>query len=531
MHTSLVYRILAEGVPPGDPFVAGAPCRYAWAHHALVAGGVRWSGLAPPTLFAALNVALLGASVLALDRAAARVAPARASRVFSVALALYAASLLARGPLWHAVRAATGLGTESRILPIEKFVHVNSNGFGVLGFALALGALLALWGPGARRPAAALAALAGATFATALLYPLAWLPLVACAAVASAVLAARAPRARWRSAAGVALALAAGTAPALPYLLGLQEGRGAGPAFEPTASAFQLARKAATVAGVVALPALLAWLERDALVRRVRARPEPTLGLVAAAATGAALYLGIDAPTDAEYKFLLCGALAAALAIGPELASLHARRPVAALALLALALVPVATHGAELLGTPFGDTSRVAVRGPLLEERDPVRAALDRWIREETPPDAVFVDSELAIPPYAHRRTFALVDPGVLPLPGGDTLHGWSLAPSFFLHHSFGHDLDALAERYRLSLALLAPAAPPPSEAQLAQVRRLAAADAIYVVVRDPVRQRPLDGDARFERVFAAGPARVYRLRGGGEPAGRPAAGGAGPQR
>jgi hypothetical protein len=524
MHTSVVYSILAGGLPPTDPFLAGDATRYAWAQHALVAGLSRGLDLAPTTVFGLLNVLLLALTVLSLDRAAALVTGSRTARILSVVLALYGISAFSRGPLWHALHAAVGFGTVTRILPVEKFAHVNNNAAGVLCFALYLYAAMRIWGPGDGRRSVPFLLLFAAVLGAALLYPLSWLPLAASAAACGGILFLKAPGSRVRTLLAFAGVVLLASLLALPYLLQIQTGRSTATSLGLTVSGFQGVRKVVTVAATLLMIATVSWTQRGELRRLALAVPERVLVLCVSTVVNLALYVTTHLPTHTEYKFLLVASISAGLLAGPALAALQRRRPALGFAVLWLVLLPAATHGVELYRTPFGRPGLLVVDGPLLRETHPIRNALNDWIREETPADAVFVDSELAIPVFAHRSLFALLDRPLLPLPGGDTLHGWSLPPSLFVHGSFGHPEEVIRRRYEITLRLLSPRARAADTEDLADLRRQSGTDHVYLVVRDPRHQKTPPPGSPFEPVFEAGEIRVYRLLPSQAPAGRDAA-------
>lgn len=513
MHTSIVIQLLQGNVPPLDPFMAGDSLKYAWGHHALVALPCWLFGWSPPTGFAVVSTVLLAATLWILHRAASLLVPGRSARVLATVLSLCGVTLFSRGPLWELV-VSLGLTSVNRILPIEKFVHVNNNAAGVLFFALHLWAMMELFVPREARRPRAYALLFLSVLGSAVFYPLSWMPLVASTASCGAVYLLTGGRGAWKPTVGAAAAVVAGTAVALPYLLQIMLGRDAGASFGPTLAWPYVAWKGKTVAVSLIGVAMLLAVERRQFSERWRAVPDRVRLLLVSAGVNLALYLGVHVPYHSEYKFLLVASLTLGLLAGPLLDALSRRHAVVGAVALVLALLPAASHWLELLQGTFGDTRRVTSTEGVLRQTDGADDALNQWVRRETPPEAVFVDWDLSLPPFAHRRAFTLLDRPFVPHADPGSLYGWTMGPSQFLHNLFGHGVDAIRRRYELTTMLLVPGTADPSNADLDELRALAGTPAVYVVVRDVRRQKSWDADRRFERSFSAWRTRVFRVVG-----------------
>jgi hypothetical protein len=517
-HTAIVYRILAGDVPPTNPFFAGEPSHYPWAHHAVVAALVRLLDVSPPTVYALTNLAMLVATVFLLHRSAVLAGLGRAERLLGVALAVYGVSVFTRGPLWVGLQAATGTQIITRILPVEKFTQIGSNAAGILCFALYLASTLRIVGRREGGRSRAWLGLFAATSGAAFLYPISWFPLVASCSVCGFLLFVADPKANWRITAAFAAVLVTATLVAAPYLLQMQSGT-AETGFLGLTPAGKLLDKAVAVAAYLTMVGAVGWIFRGELVRLARQNPRQVLVLAASATTCLVLYTALHLRAYAEYKFMLTATLPLGLLAGPPIAALHRRMPAAAFGVLWLALVPAASHGAELLLGRFGPTEQIRADGALMRQTDPTRDAIDDWIRSHTPADAVFVDTELSIPTFAQRTVFALLDPGPIPLPGGDTLHGWYTPPFYMLYTGFGLPKDAILRRYDITLRLLSPRYPLPRASDVADLRSLAGTEHVYLVVRDPSLQRTPGASLPFDPVFRADRAQIYRLRPEHQPA------------
>lgn len=511
LHVSLVYRLLAGPFPPTDAFFAGEPLTYPWAHHALVGVFARLLSADPFTIFASMNLALLALTVFTLYRTAAELFEEPPARALAVVPALFGLSLFSRGPLWWLLAVKLHFWPVTRVLPVEKFAHVTSNGFGVLFFAIHLLAVVRIFGVrGARWRDGAL--LGGAVLGAALFYPAAWGAIALSAAASAGVLWWRQPRERAHALLVTAVSGAAGTAIALPYLWLIRFGRNPAAALQWSETAGWVGWKMAVVLVSVSALAVLSWFFRAELRRAIVAAPAVWLVVATTALLNFAMYVAFRATYGNEYKFLLFGSQALGLAAGAPLAALWRKNSAVWFAVVGFWILPAASHGLELLKTTFGDPSRMVADGWVLHQTDPARDRLNQWIRKETARDAAIVDSELSVGPFAHRSLFVVLGREFLPLPDGDTLHGWSLAPAEFLHNLFGHELDSIRHRWQLVLAILDPARPRANDEELRELRELTGASEIYVVVRDRRRQRPLDQDPRFERVYHDPPFAVFEL-------------------
>lgn len=514
-HADIVYRILEVGLPPEDPHLAGAPLHYPWAGHALVAGLCRALGVVPGTGFALLNLAALLATTLLLFGVARELTGDGTAAALGVVMALYGYSLFAGGPAAQALSQLLDFAPEARATPIQKFGNVNHNGLGILGFALFLRAALGLarnasgWRP--------LLLLFAATLWCAVLYPLLWVA-VGASAAATVVALGLLGRPRLPARRGVAAlaALALASAAALPYLLQIQLGRSPEVAPRIVLAPAHLGRNGANLALALAGLALIAFLGRSALVRRLERSRGAVLAVGASAVATAALFLLVGAPLAVEYKYLaLCG-LCCALLAGAPLAALRERRRVTFVLSLGLLLTPMGAHFAKL-GQRGG---AVAVEGADLRHPDPRQAALHRWLREHTPADAVFVDTELSLPTYARRSLFVALDPGRGWTEQFSTRRGWRIPPSAYLTRVVGHDPGVVALRAQTTRILLDPDLPGIPEGAFSVLARAAGGSPVYVLAREPRSARRLAADARFERLAEPGGVAVFRLR----PAETPAA-------
>jgi hypothetical protein len=497
LHSAITYRILAGGIPPFDPLFAETPLLYPWAHHVVVGAMSRATGFSPASLFVALNVVALVATLATVHAIGSAVFRDRATAVFGAALSLYG---LASLPVAAALGLFPSVELETRLIPIQKFSSTNSNALGFLFYALGLLALIKLRDPTGRL--GPVVALFSAVLAAAIFYPLAWAPLVA-VAMASAAVRYRSPGSR-QAAYWIFATVVCASAIALPYLWSIQIGKSAPATLGLDLSASHLLRNGANL-----LLVALGWLALLALgvpeLRRLgRERPDACVVLFAAAIIPAAMFWPTHTAVHSEYKFLaLCGfslAIPSALVVK----KIYDHSALLCFTLLCILFVPAGNFFAQLARTDFGgDTATVQERAHLILPGDEHERSLTDWVRNETATDAVFVDSALSIPPFAHRQLYVAMQPT---RPGG--LTGWGLAPQTFLAEVFGHPVDEIDRRRSVTRALLSAQGIGPA---LDALRSELESRELYLVTRTSAAHR-LSGHPELKRVFATGSINVFRV-------------------
>jgi len=238
-------------------------------------------------------------------------------------------------------------------------------------------------------------------------------------------------------------------------------------------------------------------------LRRVaRQRPAACGVLIAAAMIPAAMFWPSHTAVHSEYKFLaLCGfslAIPSALVVK----KLYDRSAVLCFALLCMLFAPAASFFAQLAGYDFrGTAPAVREHAQWILPGDEHERALTEWIRDETAADAVFVDSELSIPPFAHRQLYVAMQP----ITGQ---YGWGLAPLTFLAEVFGHPTDEIDRRRNVTSALLSAQG---LDQALGSLRGEISARELYVIARTPA-SRQLSKRPDLEPVFRSGRIRVFRV-------------------
>lgn len=503
MHLGFVYEILERGVPPENPLLGGEPLHYPWGHHLAIAGAARL-GVPPGWSFAATHVLALLLFCMALDRAAAALDRNRIFRVFAVALALFGTTPFVRPPL-ASVAAGLGIPLEPRAIPWLKFLGVNSNSIGLAFTALALLGLVGIV-TGGLSPRASYAALLFAVLGSAFFYPMSFLAIGLWTAVAVCWLASR--RDSRPAAVRMAAAAALGALPALPYLWLVSHGRSStGSLQEPPTGAYAL-RHAWIILTILALPAALAVLRARGTTAWLRARPRAAVLLAFCAAAALAVFVLGFIRTLIAYKLLLAALLPLGLLAAVPLRDLYDRLPAAALAVLALVLLPTAWGIGATLTQGWPVTDPLVERGVFVEPSDPAEHYITSWIAGETPREALFIDRRRTIPPFGRRQLFVAL--AAEPAPPG-TRDGWGMASELLLGEVMGADPERVERRQRIGESLLDPTSLVPLESSLAELDVEAEGRAVYVVARDEKTAARLSRAAGLRQVWHGPAATVFR--------------------
>jgi hypothetical protein len=299
------------------------------------------------------------------------------------------------------------------------------------------------------------ALIAACTLCAALVHPLSWLGLLVYQGVVAFTLLVRRERAATHRAVEIALAVIVPSALCLPYHRALSRSESSDGFMGLTDSWALFTSKLADLAFFLATFALLAFLQRGELARRLRERDAVTLALGAAIGSLSIAYLGVRMAGRNEYKFLLELVPAAAPLMALSLREGLRRHAVLTLALLFLLLIP----GGMILGSRpwFEVTDPARLEGRYHRALDPEADALFDWVATNTPKDAVFLAPDLRTPPLGRRSLYVAVD---APWRGRD---GWGLPRNSLMQWHVRRPDREMYRRQHLATVVLNPdwAAPP----------------------------------------------------------------------
>jgi hypothetical protein len=495
MHASPIYQIMERGgVPPEDPLYAGEALRYPWVEFWLTALGARGTGVSPIvlTLFAqaCAYAVLLGAAVwLASAVTEDRLTIGLAALLSAFGISIFHSSVFAE----PVQRAFPPLWLESRVVPLDKFLSVTAMPLGYAAMLLAAAAGVRL-AAGRGDPRRLFGTIAGGTLVAVFIHPLSWLGILVAESVVGVVLWASRSAGDVRRIAQLAVSVLGPSLIALPYLrsIGASESSEGKFGVTPTLSLFEA--KLADLGFFLATFALLAYLERTALLARLRKRERAAWVVLLVIICSSVAYLVVRAPGRNEYKFLLQLVPFAALGMALSLRSLLDRHRALGLLLVFFLVLP----GGRVLGDRpwFEVTDPARLEGQYQRALDSSSDELYQWVAHQTPADAVFVAADLRMPPLGHRSLYVAVD---APWRGRD---GWGLARNSLLQWHVRRPDREMYRRQQLATIVLSPGWAAPASTVLQEIQAAVPGRRIFVHAALPGVSAKLDRTVGFQRRF-----------------------------
>jgi hypothetical protein len=509
-HVSILYGILQDGVPPEDRLFAGRPLLYPWGYQWMAAALVRTLGVSPGWAFAAVNLLGLALSMVSIHFVAVRFVDDRRDARLATLLALFGLGISSAFYLNDLARRHLGLFLEFRGLPpVSYFTTINGTAAGLACYSLVLAGILAL----GSAPSALLRSLAmvGAGIAgTGFFYPFHFLSAVAVATLASAAGSLAAGGWSRRDAAATAGTAAFAAALVAPYILGLTAPKADAARLHLSNPSYMIAKMNQLLFLLVPL-AVVTLVERKAVLAAWRARPAAGRALLVAAIVPISLYLGVTAPLSNEYKFMTLAVLSLGILAAPALGALLRRRTAVGFLVLAAFLTPL---GSILVFKTTWEEWRVSdpfvEDGRTIRHADPDAEAIYAWIREASPPDAVFVDSYRTVPVFGQRALYVALD---LRRRQPLVQDGWGFPADWILKLNYGHPPADVDRRSALARDLCCGSGALPADDRLDAFKIDVGARPVFVVARQQGNRARLESDRRFLRVVASRDAAVYRLR------------------
>jgi len=508
MHAAPIYQIMERGgLHPEEPLFAGGPLRYPWVEHWVTAQVSTVTGVNTHVFTLCMETVALAIFLIAVAWLASALTEDRVTIAIATLVAIFGVSIFHMsfflGPLG---RILPSLWLETRVVAVDKFLNITAAplGFAAMALAAAAGVHFAAIVPRSARPVRLAAVIAVCTLVAVLVHPLSWLGILVWQGVIGIVLLVSGGREDRERAVWLAGAVAVPSIVCLPYLLSVGASQSSDGWTGVTHPLSLLAAKSGDLAVYLVTPAVLAHLNRDEIIRRVRARERAMIIIVLAIAALALAYVVVRLPGRNEYKFLLDMAPAAAILIAMSLRRLLDRRPIAAFAVLALLLVP----GGRVLGSRpwFQVTDPVTTDGRYLRAVDPAADSLFQWIAHNTPANAVFIAPDLRIPPLGRRSLYIAAD---APWRGRD---GWGLNRYSLLEWHVRRPDDVMLRRQHTAASILAPTWDIPASAAMAFVEADVPGRPIFVHADAPDAIAKLEGTAGFVRDFDGGAGAVFEF-------------------
>jgi hypothetical protein len=506
-HLGVVYRILWADLPPENPIFAGAPPLYPWACHMIAAALSRSLTISPAWAFTLINLCCLVVTLVLIFLTAKRAFVERSAALIAVLLAIFGlgftSTLHFNGPLLRRF----GIFLEFRGLPPAMyFFEIQADAFGLAFYSLFLFSVLRLVG---RRPQEsqwrALATLAAALIGAGFFYPFYFTAALLCAFAIVAMLAAGrlVPPAIVIGVLGVAIVSALAV---FPYLLSLVEPKAPEAHIHLAPGLGYALRKLAMYLALVAPLGLVMASERGSLVAIWRARPAESRVLLAAVVVPSLLYFVTAAPLADEFKFQSIAVIGIGILGAPCLAAFHRRRPRFAFLVVTAFLLPMASEVVFTAIEPWSVVDPVVERGTAILAADPDQEDLYGWIRNESPRDAVFVDTWRTIPVLGQRALYVALDGR----PTNGRMDGWKISSDDFLKLIQGYSADAVDRRFRVARAFYAPSEDFIAADTLDAIARDLGERPLYVVARDPTARNRLAVDFHFRSVFSGPAGAIY---------------------
>jgi hypothetical protein len=475
IHTGLVYYVANGQIPPDCPYMAGEPIGYPWTYHVLVAWLGQTLQVAPPWVFATLNLVCLVLFMFSWYQVARHWYDA-ASAVLATFLGLFGSSFTL----------ITAIGThdlERRVFPLyQKFLNTNIMPLGLVLFAPAVLCLLyVLKGQGRSLPWYAV--LAVLLVLEALVYPIVWLGLVITSAAAAMVLLLLGD---WHRSMTLGLVVALSSASVYPYLHSLTQAKDPEASLGLSTHPGEHFRNALAVAlGLLPLWVLLAMGRRQlwALLRgRSRLHWFAVFVVLFTFTTWIFLYV----PDNAGYKIMALGMLFLALLAAPGLARVKAGNPLELGAVLCLLLLPVG-HEISARAQWFTHVD-VGARevGFTLHPQDPAEDELYQYIRTSTPRDAVCIDDNPNLPVLGWRAVYVACPPA------GRGINGWLYTNEEWLHKVHGYSREQIARRLQVVQGLYEGPESMSDADVMAALRPLHQDRPLYVVSHSPAQTSKL---------------------------------------
>jgi len=503
LHASVMYQIMDRGVTvPEEPFYAGGNYRYPWVEHWIMAKASLVTGVHPLVLTLIAEtlayLTLLAASAFIASKLSRDpVVIALATLLSGFGISIFHSGLLAE-PL---MRAFPPLWLESRVVPLDKFANVSAAPIGLASMAVSAAAGLEVLTT-ERRDRRMPALIAACTLCAALVHPLSWLGLLVYQGTIVLLLALRRRREELVRAGEIALAVAIPSLLCIPYHRSISPSESSDGWAGVTESWQLFAAKLADFGFFIATFALLAYIHRAELRRRLREREPVILALAIVMGSLSTAYLVVRTAGRNEYKFLLELIPAAAPIMALALRERLRKHPALSLGLLFLLLVP----GGRCLGFRpwFQVTDPARLEGRYHRSTDPVADELYQYVANRTPKDAVFLAADLRTPPLGRRSLYIAVD---APWRGRD---GFGLPRTLLLQWHVRRPDREMYFRQHLATVVLNPDwAAPPAET-MAAIQRDVPGRPLFVHASYPALAAKFDATPGFSRRFTNGAGAIF---------------------
>jgi len=409
IHSGIVYRILSGQIPPTNPFLAGQPLLYPWGYHSGAALICSAFNISPFYAFNIINLASLIVVMVLIYRIAGFVFSDISTRIMAVIISLFGTTILTV----NAIRSLGGyinipLEYRGAVPVLYKFIGINGVPVGLMFYCIFLLVILRL--SSKKKCGLEWAVLAVCALGVGFFYPAMLFGLYATALAVALFWWTKCrhkPALNLRKRALFLLLVLGGSALALiPYLKGISSGLSVVEA---------LTSGQAIIYKVLGYFILMGPLLVVIYLNRKCYRNNADFWLVSVLAVcvtaNFAVYILLNLPTGTEYKALILSSVTLGIVAAAPFVNMisHARKPVALL-VLALFLIPSGSAIHSVLGLHDKKPPLYREEGQALVPRDSQQKELYQWIRTNSSPDSVFIDSDILTPILGRRSLFIAPD-------------------------------------------------------------------------------------------------------------------------
>ncbi|MBP0001952.1 MAG: hypothetical protein J7641_23665 [Cyanobacteria bacterium SID2] len=514
MHTSIVYQIRNGIIPPSNPLLAGEPLLYPWGSHVLVAGLSSILNLSPPNVFVLLNICYLLLTLILVFKISTLIASDRIAGIFAAFLAIFGITFVNGSLFDRILRKITFISDikidRRPIPPFGKFVSSGANNqCGIFLFTLFLYSILQISLNRSKVKKIYYFSLFASTSATAFFYPLYLPALIASGFTCCIVLCLARKKQSFVRSGIIVSSLILSTAVVFPYLYQISANKSE--AAQITLAILEpghLLRNTIVYFSVVFPVLIITIWRRKAFLKIFHTQPLAVSILLAVAATTASMYIFIrGATTSVEYKYLILGFVVFSILSSISFRDLYLKNQLICFCLITSFLLPLSSLILKISSLPTA-SDRYIDRGIDLLHGNPDEEDLYAWMRKQTQPDSIFIDSSRKIPVFGQRQLYLGIDSeeGTF-----SELDGWWSSTQRLLIEQ-GYPRELIERRQRLVDVIYSKDRDAIEHDTARELIETAKRKNLYIVSRDREIDRKLLASQYFDRVYTNRDISVYQL-------------------
>lgn len=444
-HAGIVYQILNGGIPPSNPLLAGYPLFCHWGYHFLVACITRIFNITPFYSSACLKIVSLSLALILVYKISSSLIKNEKANVFSAAISIFGISIM-NPLLLRLLSESFHVSVEKRAFPIfQKFSNACGTPIGLVFFLLFLFSVIKLF-EGKRKGLYLILFLISVLGCGFFYSPMLFGIVAVTLAVSLAMVA-------FNRRDGIAfnlqriipmiVLLSTCILVLWPYLSLVSLGVAKQTQFFEVGFVFNNLIKYTGAA----LPILIIiYINKNSLKSRLNRKA--LVILIVVIVTNFCIYIFSHAPWTAEYKFLILSTVSLGIIGGIAFNAMAKwRNRFVVSFLLFLFLYPSYCHLRLKLLKLKGIANMCVEKESYVHHKDEEENQLYQWIKKNTPPDAIFIDSALTIPIFTQRRLF--IGLGVDLKKGKRLKLGYTNPIEYFLL-TYGYDPDLVKRRRRI---------------------------------------------------------------------------------